>query len=66
MIKSKREEVLIYGILLIWLAGYIVNVIVIKKYNDIKTENARMEQQIIDYRWQLEETQMICEKQLGD
>ena len=47
-------------IFIIWLC------FAIKEKSDLKKENARLEQQIIDYRWQLEQVQYIMEYQKGE
>lgn len=38
----------------------------IKEKADLKKENARLQQQVTDYRWQLEQVQYIMEYQKGE
>ena len=38
----------------------------IKEKSDIKRENERLQQQVIDYKWQLEQVQYIIEYQRGE
>lgn len=38
----------------------------IKEKSDLKKENARLKQQIVDYKWQLEQVQYIMEYQRGE
>ena len=54
-----RITILMCTIVIIWFVAYITNVMVIRKYIDIKVKNAGLEQQVIDYRWQLERVQYI-------
>lgn len=54
-----RITVLMCVIVIIWFVAYITNVLVIRKYIDIKVKNAKLEQQVIDYRWQLEQIDYI-------
>lgn len=53
------NKILLVGIVIIWMVFYIINMIVIRKYNEALIENARLEQQVIDYRWQLEQVTYI-------
>lgn len=54
-----RTTVLLIGLVVVWAVAYIVNIITIRKYNEALIENARLEQQVIDYRWQLEQVTYI-------
>lgn len=38
----------------------------IKEKNDLKKENGRLQQQVIDYRWQLEQVEYIIECYRGE
>lgn len=38
----------------------------IKEKVDLKKENAKLQQQVIDYKWQLEQVQYIMEYQKGE
>ena len=38
----------------------------IKEKSDLKKENERLQQQVIDYKWQLEQVQYIMEYQKGE
>lgn len=54
-----RITILMCTIVVICFVAYISNVIIIKKYVNIKVKNARLEQQVIDYKWQLEQVENI-------
>lgn len=54
-----KITILMCAIVIIWFVAYITNVLVIRKYIDIKVKNAKLEQQVIDYRWQLEQIDYI-------
>ena len=38
----------------------------IKEKSDLKKENAELHQQVIDYKWQLEQVQYIIEHERGE
>lgn len=38
----------------------------VKEKGDLKKENAKLHQQVIDYKWQLEQVQYILEHEKGD
>lgn len=46
--------------LIIWIC------IGIKNKSNLKQENAKLEQQVIDYKWQLEQVEYIIEYQKGE
>jgi len=54
-----RITVLMCATIVICFVAYISNLVVIKKYIDVETKNAKLEQQVIDYKWQLEQVENI-------
>lgn len=51
--------VLLLSIIVIWAVAYGISISILRKYDKVLIENARLEQQVIDYRWQLEQIQYI-------
>lgn len=51
--------VLLLSIVVIWAVAYGISISILRKYDKVLIENARLEQQVIDYRWQLEQIQYI-------
>ena len=53
--------VLLLSIVVIWAVAYGISISILRKYDKVLIENARLEQQVIDYRWQLEQVEYIMQ-----
>ena len=63
---ENRITILYICIVLIVFVMYMTNLIVIKKCNEIEIENAKLEQQVKDYKWQLEQVKYIFDGLRGE
>lgn len=63
---EKRITILFIAIVIVWFSGYITTLLSIRKCNEIKIENARLEQQVKDYKWQLDQVQYIMKYEKGE
>lgn len=63
---TKENDLLLMCVLVLMIAFIIWFGVALKEKNDLKKENTKLEQQVIDYKWQLEQVQYIMEYQKGE
>lgn len=63
---ENRITILYICIVLILFAMYVTNLIAIKKCVEIEVKDAKLEQQVKDYEWQLEQVKYIFDGLRGE